>query len=183
VGIDRADGWEGLPDPLPSPGLARLRRAALVVLLLLVGFAAGQLTARFAAWFHQVALVSLSPDDKWQVRLIDHNPWFDRNFQLELVDLSDDSVATIFDSPDEDRPIGSERIVWSPDSSRFVLIGRHFADCPETARLPTGEIAYLLYDLKSRALRCNSRSQTLPPFKVEELDWLPGAGGPAVWKK
>jgi len=163
--------------PLP------LRRVALVVLLLFLGFAAGQLTARFEAWQHQVALVSLSPDDRWQVRLVDHIPWVDRNFVIELLDLSDHSASRLFRSPDEDSPIGSERIVWSPDSSKFVLIGRHFADCPESARLPTGEIAYILYDLKSRALRCNSRSQTLPPFQVEELDWLPGAGGPAGRKK
>jgi hypothetical protein len=160
-----------------------LKRAALVVLLLLVGFAAGQLTARFAAWFHQVALVSLSPDDKWQVRLIDRNPFLDRNFDVELVDLSDYSVATIFHTPDEGRPIGSERIVWSPDSSKFVLLGRHFNYCRESARLPTGEIAYLLYDMKSRTLRCNSEQQTMPPFKVEELDWVPGAGGPGARKK
>jgi hypothetical protein len=121
-----------------------LGRAALLILLLLVGFAAGQLSARFEAWQHQVALVSLSPDDQWQVRLIDHIPWVDRNFVMELVDLSDHSASTLFRSPDEDYPIGSERVVWSPDSSRFVLIGRHFADCPETARLPTGEIAYIL---------------------------------------
>jgi hypothetical protein len=151
--------------------------------LSLVGFAAGQFTARVAAWRHQVALVSLSPDETWQVRVIDRDPWLDRNFELELFCRHDDSVSTIFRSPDEGRPIGSERIVWSPDSWKFVLIGRHFTDCPETARLPTGEIAYLLYDLKSNTLRCNSRQQSLPPFKVEELDWALGAAGPAGRKK
>jgi hypothetical protein len=160
-----------------------LKRAVFVASLLLVGFAAGQLTAHFAAWNHQVALVSLSPDDNWQVRLIDHMPWVDRNITMELVDLSDHSAATIFYSPDEDYPIGSERIVWSPDSSRFVLLGRHFTFCPESCRLPTGEIAYLLYDLRSRTLRCNSQQQTFPPFKVEELDWVPGAGPSAGRKK
>jgi hypothetical protein len=183
VGVDRADGLDGLPDPLSSSRAGCLKRAALAVLLLLIGFSAGQLTARFSAMLSQIALVSLSPDDKWQVRLIDRNPFLDRNFDVQLLDLSDDSVTTIFHSPDEGRPIGSEWIVWSPDSSKFVLLGRHFADCPESARLPTGEMAYLLYDLKSRTLRCNSQAQTFPPFKVEELDWVPGAGGQGGRKK
>lgn len=106
-----------------------------------------------------ISLASSSPDGAYRVEIAEHSDRLDRNFHLRLHHLAGKTVATVFDSPDEGRPVGTERIVWSRDSSRFVLIGRHFFVGDE-ARLTNGEAIYLLYDIKSGSIRCNATQQS-----------------------
>jgi len=106
--------------------------------------------------------------------MVEHLGRLDRNFYLRLHHVADKTVVTVFDSPDEGRPVGTERIVWSRDSSQFVLIGRHFF--VEDAAHPTnGEAIYLLYDIKSGRIRCNATQQSqYPRFSRDDLngtDW------------
>jgi hypothetical protein len=84
-------------------------------------------------------------------------------------------VRTVFRSPDEGRPIGSERIVWSVDGSRFLVLGRHFYGS-DAARFPSGEQAYFLMDLPTGKVWCNAGQQTeYPGFGmdvIEEMKWV-----------
>jgi hypothetical protein len=109
--------------------------------------------------------------------MVEHLGRLDRNFYLRLHRVKEKTDATIFDSPDEGLPVGTERIVWARDSSQFVLIGRHFF-VGDTAQLTNGDAIYLLYDLKAGTLRCNATQQTqYPKFSREDLiriDWNGG---------
>lgn len=139
--------------------------------LMLVLAMGGVMTFR---WFvsESVTLRSLSPDDQWTVHLIERPSFLDRNFKLVLKGDSQEGAATIFRSPDEGRPIGSERIVWSPDSTQFALLGRHFYTDGK-GQLANGETLYLLYDLPSGKSWCNSPQQTeYPNFTLRDAPWI-----------
>ena len=152
--------------------------SAWVLLLIAIGFVAGHAWGRRQS----VTLISLSPDDRSRVHLIETNGWIDRNFQLRLERLDGrligGPIETLFPSPDEDIPIGSERILWSPDSRRFVLVGRHFLTRDGTPRMG-GESLYLLFDLESGKLWCNASQQSgpgYPTFEARDAAWA----GPIV---
>lgn len=142
---------------------------ALFVVVLVAAAAAGGYALRGSALFDRpVTLTSLSPDDTLRVALIEL-PRFDRNFQLRLQDTRTGKTRTVFESPDEGRPIGSERIVWSTDSSRFIVLGRRFRVRP-SGILSYGEQAYLMMDVRSGQLWCNATQKTAHPgFGVAEL--------------
>jgi hypothetical protein len=127
----------------------------------------------------QTTVTSLSPDDKWRVTLIERRLDIDRNFQLRLEKVGTEWTRTVFRSPDEGRPIGSERIVWSKDGSRFLLLGRHFYQT-DADRLSSGEQPYLMMDVPSGRIWCNAHQQTeFPKFdsdhlgEIEWLEWTP----------
>lgn len=115
-----------------------------------------------------VTLVSLSPDARYRVRMVEVPAFIDRNFELRLEDLEGDVTRTIFASPDEGRPTGSEQIVWSRDSGRFLLLGRRFS---AGLRLPeTGEIAaYLMYDVPTGEAWCLADVRQCQPLSVEAV--------------
>jgi hypothetical protein len=150
-----------------------MKRAILPLLMLLVGVLGGLFGPRLFTQ-ESTTLVSLSTDDQLRVHLVERRGFMtiDRNFEVRLERLTDRSVVTLFRSPDEGRPEGSERVVWSPDGKQFVLVGRHFF-VREGVQLPTGESLYLLYDVPSGKLCCNSRQQTdYPGFGLAEVTWL-----------
>jgi len=90
--------------------------------------------------------------------MVEYPSRLDRNFYLRLRHVTWKTNAIIFDSPDEGLPVGKDRIVWSRDNSRMVLIGRHFF-VGDAARLTNGEAIYLLYDIKSGNIRCNTKAE------------------------
>lgn len=141
------------------------------LLLLLIGVGIGFVAARMLP-HEETTLSRLSPNDRYRVRLIEppRLPFYiDRNFELRIEDLETGSIRTIFRSPDEGRPEGSEQVIWSLDSSRFILIGRHYSMVHED-QLPGGLQLYLLYDIESGRLWCNSRQQSAhPPFSLDDL--------------
>jgi len=149
-----------------------MKRAAVVAIAVAVGIGVGIVgasTVRFWGPIEQVTLTSLSPVDRVRVSLVEkpRGP-VDRNFELRI-DGSGVSPKTIFESPDEGAPAGSERIIWASDSSRFVLVGRHFF-VKAAARLPEGETIYLMYDIPTGRLWCNSSQQSrVPSFGLDEL--------------
>jgi len=146
---------------------------AVLAIVLLTVVATAFVTSCYHG-FETVTLLSLSPDDKWRVQLVEgHLPLaIDRNFRIRLESLVDGDVQEIFQSPDEGRPIGSERIHWSPDSKQFVLVGRHFY-VHEGAQLPSGDALYLMYDLPSEKLSCNAKQQTTyEGFTLSDCHWL-----------
>jgi hypothetical protein len=114
-------------------------------------------------------LTSLSPNDAIRIHLVDLPGLIDRNLELKLESLEDHTVRTIFYSPDEGRPTGSERIIWSADGSRLLLVGRHFFLKERDLKLPSGDSLYLMYDVPSGRLWCNSEQQDKPPFSLADL--------------
>ena len=150
-----------------------MKRAVIIAVSIVLGAAAGFLAANMLANREHTTLISLSPDDERRVHLVAVKlDWLDRNFVIRLERLSDSSTETLFRSPDEGMPIGSERIVWSPDSRQFVLLGRHFYVRKGTPSVG-GEQLYLLYDVMARRLWCNAEQQrAFPHFEIGDVEWL-----------
>lgn len=121
----------------------------------------------------QTTLVSLSPDARYRVRLVEIPAFIDRNFELRLEDMESGETLTIFRSPDEGRPVGSERIVWSADARRFLLLGRRFT---RGLRLPSsGDLtAYIMYDVVTEEMWCAAGDRGCASLSVEDvtaIDW------------
>lgn len=128
-----------------------------------------------------VTVSSLSPDDSLRVSVVERTGFLriDRNFDVWLEKVTSGQSRIVFRSPDEGKPIGSERVVWSADGSRFLLLGRHF-DITDRGKLSTGEQAYLMMDVQTGQLWCNASQQAhYPGFGVQDLrpvkwlEWAP----------
>lgn len=146
-----------------------MRRAVVRIALVVLGMASGFLLRGCLAPYGAVTLTSLSPDDTLRIRLIERGVFIDRNIQVRLEDIDSGRERVAFRSPDEGRPAGSERIIWSADGRRFLLLGRHFI-VPDRSKLPGGEQAYLMMDVRSGQVWCNSQQQSrYPGFGLEEL--------------
>lgn len=122
----------------------------------------------------QTTVTSLSPDERFRVRLIERSVSFaiDRNFVVELEDLETGTRKIVFDSPDEGRPIGSERFVWSQDATYCLLLGRHFYAEAE-GQLSNGEIAYLLLNTTTGEVRTTASQRTSSDKSFQMADLLP----------
>lgn len=154
-------------------GIAVLGLVAAGLVLAVRGV--GLLRARLSgAGQERVTVTSPSPDGRLRVRVVE--VWagmIDRNFEVRIEDVATGTMRTVFLSPDEGRPEGTERIIWAADGSRFVLVGRHFyADAP---RLPSGESLYLMHDVATGRTWCNSKQQAAAPAfswgDVEGIRW------------
>jgi hypothetical protein len=119
---------------------------------------------------HTVPIVARSPDSRWEARLIEMPEMIDRNFEIRLSDLQQrpPTEVTIFRSPDEGRPPGTERFLWSEDSRFLLLLGKRFVTEGPT-RLRTGEDMYLLYDLKTKRLWSNAQQTNLERFTINKI--------------
>ena len=156
------------------------RKLRIIVLLSTLAIVVGLPVCFFLAFRNfgmaeeKITLQSLSPDGSYRVTLRELPVFLDRNFALELVDSHTGQSNLVFRSPDEGLP-GSERIVWSQDSTRFLLLGTNFSALSE-ASLPGGQQLYLMYDTVSGTLRCNASQQNkYPPFTTNDLTsckWL-----------
>ena len=105
----------------------------------------------------------LSPDETIRARLLEGPGSLSliRNFSIRLEDLARDKVATIFRSPDEGGPPGTERLIWSKDGTKLLLVGRHFF-VKEDLFLDNGDQLYFLHDLPTGKSWCNSAEATPP---------------------
>jgi hypothetical protein len=92
----------------------------------------------------------------------------DRNFAVTLTDLSSGSVSTIFVSPDEGRPPGTERFVWSSNGDYFALLGRHFFE-DKAFQLSNGEYFYLLYHIPTGRMWCNASQSSGERMSIAQL--------------
>lgn len=161
------------PEGMPIPSDRRVRRLPWLLTGVCLGLLFGCCVPypKFFLWT-ETTLQSLSPDDETRVRLIDTHGYIDRNFELWIEHPLHTSPRKVFRSPDEGRPEGSERIVWSPDSQRFVLLGRHFYTVDE-AKLPNGEQLYLMMDVSTGQIWCNATQQSrYPNFALADAPWL-----------
>jgi hypothetical protein len=138
-----------------------------------------------SACVNETRLTSDSPDGTARVELVDRaGPLaIDRNFLLYAQSPIGSTETVLFLSPDEGPP-GTERIVWSRDSRRFVVLGKKFFAYGEP--LVGGEQLYLLYDRETGEMWCNAKQRSdLPSFYLDELtdrEWtapIGPVGGPA----
>ncbi len=135
--------------------------AVVVAALLLAGL--------LAALRSEETISLVSPDQQLRAVLLDrpHFPSIDRNFTVRIEDAKGAS-RKIFVSPDESPlGVGSERFLWSTDSRRLLLVGKRFW-VRAGVQLKGGECLYLLYDISSGRVWCNS-DQRGPPFGPDEL--------------
>ena len=149
------------------------RCSALAGLAGLVGFVGGLAVARISSDGRRITTSLLSPDERYIARLVERRVFLDRNFVVSVESRIEGkaSPGVVFRSPDEGKPIGSERFVWSNDGQYVLLLGRHFFVAPEH-RLPSGEYPYLLYHVKSGRIWCNARQATTERFGATEISAL-----------
>jgi hypothetical protein len=106
-----------------------------------------------------------------QVRELENYP--DRNFQLILINHTNNEKNVIYTSPDEGNK-GSERIYWSTNNDYILLTGRQFFMDPKMnhATNKMGEQLYLLYSIASKELRCNSSQGNInrKKFTAEDIE-------------
>ncbi len=115
----------------------------------------------------------LSPDETLRASLVERAyPFIDRNFQIRLENLVNRDTTTIFHSPDEGNPYGSERLIWSKDGKWFLLVGRHFF-VKEDLFLDNGDQLYFLYQISSGKFWLNSAERPdLPALKAETIEGI-----------
>ena len=156
--------------------MSRLFKPSFAVGLIALGFFIGCILGSWPFALvvfrrEEVTLKSLSPDDSLLVTIVELLPgWIDRNFEVRLASQHGESTTRIYRSPDEGTPVGSERVIWSKDGAKFLLVGRHVL-VQEHAVLPNGEMLYLRYDVESDNIWCNATQQRrYPTFALEDLE-------------
>jgi hypothetical protein len=119
---------------------------------------------------------SLSPNLEYRALLRErHLPGaIDYNFEVRVTDKSN-RINLRFRSPDEGPPTGSERFIWSKDSRYVLLVGKRFF-VKDGKCLPTGEKLYLLMDMKSKVVSCNSsqvkQDSMLDVSRLSEIEFV-----------
>jgi hypothetical protein len=162
-------------------------RIVKMMLIVTTAIAAVLLAIGASSWFaDSTTTQSLSPDEAYRICLVERTPnlplKIDRNFKVILATLhkhghQEITQETLFTSPDEGKPIGSERFIWSKDSEYVLLVGKHFVvatDLPVGA----GEQAYFLYHVPSNRSWCNSNQAIGKHAKLTEgelcgIDFVP----------
>jgi hypothetical protein len=117
----------------------------------------------------------LSPDESILVRLVEVSitPSVDRRFRLLLQsDQWGTGTRSIFLSPEDasGRPPGTERLIWSKDGTKLLLVGRHFF-VKEDLFLDNGDQLFFLYDVSKGQGWCNSEAPVgFPSLEPEMVD-------------
>lgn len=120
----------------------------------------------------EVFIRLISPDQKYEAVLTSNKKIQDPHLILLLRNRSTGLVRKVFETPDEGAPVGTERLIWNRNGKWLLLVGREFYVNDE-AVLPSGELLYLLYNVETRELLCNSNQQNdYKPFGIEELNGL-----------
>jgi hypothetical protein len=114
---------------------------------------------------------AISPDGRWAALLVERNAGpLDRQFEVRLERRDSSHSTIVFTSPDEGRPVGTERFIWSGCSDYFLLVGRRFFVITGTPVTADGEDAYLLHQVSAGLSWCNARQQSgLPPIRQSHL--------------
>jgi hypothetical protein len=153
-----------MTDHAPLAKKATLSRGMLFVVVLsaIVFVLAGWLVTST-----HVTTAAVSPDKSRRAEIVDRSFRFiDRNFQVRIID--DKGSRTVFRSPDEPvSGVGQEQLLWSKDGKRLLLVGKFWTR--EDAELAGGKSLYLLCDVASGQVRCNSDQNGNPGFGRDDL--------------
>jgi hypothetical protein len=147
-----------------------LRTAIPFAIAALLGFGSAAFFQRINAG-RETTTSRLSPDETIRARLVETSPSrsIDRNFQVQLDFLVEGTSTVIFGSPDEGRPEGTARLIWSKDGEWLLLVGRHFF-VKEDLFLDNGDQLYFLSHLPTRRTWCNAEASSLTPLKAETIE-------------
>ncbi len=115
-----------------------------------------------------ISLESVSPNGKFEVKLVER-PGLDRNFKV-ILKRGGGAANEVYASPDEGRPIGTERIIWSKDNDYFLLVGKHFVMKGDTVK--NGEQLYLLYQISTKKLWSNATQANHARFSRADLQGI-----------
>ncbi len=131
-------------------------RASVILVFLLVAWPLLIVTACSRPSVPTAA--ATSPDGRYRVEIRELERFIDRNFEVVLIDqqAASPTPRTIFTSPDEGAPPGTERFVWSKDSRAVLLVGKHFFTVEDDSSSGGRERPYLLYDVVTDSLWCNA---------------------------
>lgn len=113
-----------------------------------------------------------SPDKRYCVRVSQVNMMgIDFNYRIDLRDasISPPLETIVFKTPDEKPFNGIEKIIWSPDSTQFILVGSSFYVRNERLATPSGEDVYLFCDTKTNTIRTNASQSRLQPIRKSDL--------------
>ncbi len=149
---------------------AILRRVAVCVAFLMLGLAVGRIWGWRPWGDERVTAALVSPDGRLAAQLVELPKFLDRNFAVRLLPVGEQRAKAreVFESPDEGRPVGTERFLWSRDGKWLLLVGRYFYVRPGTP-VVGGDALYLLYDTVSGSVRCNASQSKLEGFGIADL--------------
>ena len=170
--------------PLRKALIRRAARTAVVLVAMFLLFIAG--VTRLLRVEERVTLTSLSPDDTCRGRIVERprrTPPFSLRFQRLRPETEEETLCVWAEG--EGRPPGSERLIWSVNGDRLLLLGRHF-EVNGAARLPNGEQMYVLYDVPGRKLLTNalrSRGQGFSLDDVRRIEWYGWRPPPSAARK
>ena len=147
-----------------------MKRLLLVVGLVGTGLGGVGIGWESAARYGERMTTSrLSPDETLRASLIER-PAEDRRFQIRVENLVTGESSIVFRSPDEGQPYGTERLIWSTDGTKLLLVGRHFF-VKEDLFLNIGDQAFFLHDVPTGRGWCNSEAPVpFPPLKAEMIE-------------
>ncbi len=142
-----------------------------------VAFIVGGVTCIGIGWESSVYFTErtttsrLSPDETLRASLTERLG-VGRNFHIQIEDLVSGKTTTIFRSPDEGGPYGSERLIWSKDGTKLLLVGRHFF-VKEDLFLDNGDQLYFLYEVATGRFWCNADGLAdAPPLKLGLIEGI-----------
>jgi hypothetical protein len=118
----------------------------------------------------RTTLTRLAPDETVRARLVDRKGREGyRTFEIRLESLHDGKTTTLYHSPDEGTPHGTERLIWSRDGTMLLLVGRHFF-VKDDLFLDNGDQLYFLHHRPSGRSWSNAAEETgLPRLQAEQV--------------
>jgi hypothetical protein len=152
-------------------GMKMLRLVVAFLVVGLIGCGLGWwLQSQFG---ERITVARLSPDETFRASLSERTGT-GRLFDVRIENLITRKTITVFRSPDEGGPYGSERLIWSKDGTKLLLVGRHFF-VKEDLFLDNGDQLYFLYEVPTGRSWCNAEGLTgVAPLKaivVEGIDF------------
>ncbi len=140
-------------------------KRALILLSMIFAFCLGWVLGILAGINEdkfKTTVARLSPNEAWIAELGEPQIWFnpDRYVTIRLKRLYDENHRPLsehrpggnwkflYQSMDEGRPEGTERLIWSKDGTKLLVVGRHFF-VKKDLFLDNGDQLYFLHDVPS----------------------------------
>lgn len=133
---------------------------AVLVSLTIIKSLTGRVPARLEVASPDNAIVAVLEERSGQQ--------LDRNFRVGIRRRDEKDYRWLLNSPDEGRPPGSERFLWSADGRYVALIGEHFY-VMEGSATASGVQLYLVYDCQNNRLWCNASQLQAERFPIDAL--------------